>query len=177
MTILITRRDYETLPEGAPYELFDGILVKQPSPRFGHQRVQSKIVACLHALLGPARAIPGPVDVLVDELNVFVPDIVVLDEIPDDEAQYVGTPVAVFEILSPSTRERDRSHKTTRLLGLGVREVWLVDRLERSIEVVTVDGAARSTGSERARSEVIGGFALIPDELFGPAGAAGPPTG
>ena len=100
MTVLITRKDYEALPEGAPFELHDGILVKQPSPRFGHQRLQSKILQDLLALVGPGRAVAGPVDVLVDEITVFVPDLVVLGDVPPDDAQYVGVPLVVVEILS-----------------------------------------------------------------------------
>lgn len=167
MTILITRKDYEKLPEGTPVELCDGMLVKQPSPRYGHQRIQGRILMKLQELLGPARAVAGPVDVLVDELNVFVPDIVVLDDVPDDEAQYVGVPVVVFEVLSPSTKNRDRDYKARRLLGLGVKEVWLVDRHERTIEVASLrDGSRAYRAEERARSDVIGGFELVPDDLF-----------
>jgi len=167
MGILITRKDYERLPEGLPVELCDGMLVKQPSPRWGHQRIQSAILQKLQALLGPALAAPGPVDVLVDELNVFVPDIVVLDDLPDDEAQYVGVPRVVFEVLSPSTEERDREHKTRRYLGLGVSEVWLIDRRARTIEVATLgEGWRVHHGPEAARSDAIPGFELVPDALF-----------
>ncbi len=166
MTILITRKDYEGLPEGTPLELCDGMLVKQPSPRYGHQRIQGVLLMELQRLLGPARAVAGPVDVLVDELNVFVPDIVVLDEVPDDEAQYVGVPAVVFEVLSPSTRERDRTYKTRRLLGLGVREIWLVDRHERTVEIVDLEGSRLARGGERATSRVIEGFEVVPDALF-----------
>ncbi len=167
MTILLTRKDYERLPEGTPVELCDGMLVKQPSPRYGHQRIQGRILMKLQKLLGPARAVAGPVDVLVDELNVFVPDIVVLDDVPDDEAQYVGVPAVVFEVLSPSTKKRDRDYKARRLLGLGVKEVWLVDRHECTIEVASLrDGSRTHRTDERARSDAIDGFELVPDDLF-----------
>jgi len=166
MTILITRKDYEALPEGAPYELHDGMLVKQPSPRYGHQALQSQILWDLMRLLGPTRVAAGPVDVLIDELTVFVPDIVVLEDIPQRDAQYVGVPLVVFEILSPSTRSRDRGFKTRRLLGLGVKEVWLVDGAKHVIEVVTCDGARLFRDDEAACSGVIKGFALVPSKLF-----------
>lgn len=166
MTVLFTRKDYEALPEGMPLELCDGMLVKQPSPRFGHQRILGEVLKHLHALLPVARVVAGPVDVLVDELNVFVPDVAVLDEVPDDEAQYVGTPLVVFEILSRSTRERDRDYKARRLLGLGVKEVWLVDRLERAIEIIDLDGPLRFAGDRPAASRVIEGLVLVPGRLF-----------
>lgn len=171
MTILITRRDYEALPEGTPLELCDGMLVKQPSPRYGHQRIQMAILQALVATAGQARVVAGPVDVLVDELNVFVPDIVVFgdgpDAVPDDEDQYVGVPVVVFEILSPSTRDRDRNYKARRLLGLGVKEVWLVDRHERTIEIVDLEGAQSHRDDQPAISRVIDGFGLVPRVVFG----------
>jgi len=169
MTILITRKDYEALPEGAPYELHAGVLVKQPSPRYGHQRLLSVILRGLMDLLGTARVVPGPVDVLIDELTVFVPDIVVLQDVPSDDAQYVGVPLVVFEILSPSTRSRDRGFKTRRLLGLGVKEVWLVDGATSVIEVATCDGGRLFRDDEAARSAVIAGFELVPSTLFAPS--------
>ena len=61
MTILITRKDYEALPEGTPLELCDGMLVKRPSPRYGHQRIQMKVVQALVTVVGPARVVTGPV--------------------------------------------------------------------------------------------------------------------
>jgi Uma2 family endonuclease len=166
MTILITRKDYEALPEGTPMELCDGTLVKQPSPRYGHQRIQSLVLKHLKALLPAERVIAGPIDILVDELNVFAPDIVVLAAIPDDDAAYVGTPTLVFEILSPSTKDRDRNYKTRRLLGLGVKEVWLIDGVERTIEVVDLEGARLSTDERPARSRALDGLLLLPHHLF-----------
>ncbi len=166
MTVLFTRKDYEAMPEGLPLELHDGLLVRQPSPRSGHQRIQSRILAVLAGLLGPDRIAAGPVDILVDELNVFVPDIAVHEEIPDDEAQYIGVPRVVFEILSRSTEERDRDYKARRYLGLGVREAWLIDRRRRSIERVDLDGTHAFAREDRARSRVIEGFALVPTVLF-----------
>ncbi|MGE0191988.1 MAG: Uma2 family endonuclease [Planctomycetota bacterium] len=166
MTALFTRKHYEVVPEGIPVELLDGQLVKRPSPRFGHQRIQSRILHVLAGLLGPDRVAVGPVDVLVDELNVFVPDIVVHEHVPDDEAQYVGVPSVVFEILSPSTEVRDRDYKARRYLGLGVKEVWLIDRARRRIEVVDVDGTTPSVADHAASSRAVPGLELVPEHLF-----------
>lgn len=175
MTVLFTRKDYEALPEGTPVELHDGFLVKQPSPRWGHQRILNRILKSLGDVLGPDRFAPGPVDVLVDELNVFVPDIVVHASPPSDEAQYVGVPAVVFEVLSPSTEDRDRHFKAKRYLGLGVREVWLIDRRHERIERLDLDGARAFVGDDDARSRVIPDFMLVPSKLFA-APTSGTPT-
>lgn len=168
MTVLFTRKDYEALPEGTPVELHRGLLVRQPSHRWGHQRIQSHILMALGTVLGPNCFAPGPVDVLIDEINVFVPDIVVHDTLPDDEDQYVGVPAVVFEVLSPSTEARDRDYKAERYLGLGVKEVWLVDRAPRRIEIIDLDGSLGFTGGSAAKSRVIQGFELVPNTLFAP---------
>ena len=51
-------------------------------------------------------------------------------------------------------------------LGLGVREVWLVDRLRQAVEVADLDGSRMTTDGETARSRVIPGFELDPAVLF-----------
>ena len=79
--------------------------------------------------------------------------------------------LVVFEVLSPSTEDRDRNYKTKRLLGLGVKEVWLVDRHGRTIERVDLEGARQFRGDEPARSRVIDGFQLVPGALFAPSSA------
>ncbi len=166
MTVLFTRKDFEALPEDLHVQLLDGVLVKEPRPAFGHQRIQSRILSVLMSLVGPDNVQAASAGVLIDELNVFEPDIVVIDELPDDEAQYVGVPRIVFEILSPWSRDRDRNVKTRRYLGLGVKEVWLVDAQDESIEVVDFDGGRVSTGDEPARSQVVQGLELIPSTLL-----------
>ncbi len=166
MTTLFTRAQYEALPEGYPAQLIDGFLVKEPSPTYGHQRTQSRILKALHALLPTDLVIAAPADVLVDELNVFQPDIVVLAEPPPLEHHYVGVPRLAFEVLS-STRTRDREFKARRLLGIGVAEVWLVDPEQKAIEVVDLNGVRLAEAGETALSHALRGFELVPDELFG----------
>ena len=62
----------------------------------------------------------------------------------------LGTPWAeigehwlAVEILSRSSRVYDREFKRDAYFALGVREVWLVDLRDRSIEVCTQPGAGR----------------------------------
>ena len=76
LTILFTRRDYAALPEGFPAQLLEGVLVKTPGPRPGHQAIASRIHVALARLVGPGRALFAPVDVAVDEWNVYQPDLV-----------------------------------------------------------------------------------------------------
>jgi Uma2 family endonuclease len=164
---LFTRKDWDRLPEGYPAQLIDGCLVKQPAPTYGHQRVQTHLIALLLEHVDKRLVLAAPADVLVDEINVFQPDIVVLRSPPKLTESYVGVPLVAFEIYSPSSRERDRGFKTRRLLGRGVREVWLIDPDEETIEVVDVDRSRLHRADDVATSYAVRGFEITPDELFG----------
>ncbi|MEO8619990.1 MAG: Uma2 family endonuclease [bacterium] len=48
------------------------------------------------------------------------------------------------EILSRSSRVYDREFKRDAYLTLGVREVWLVDRWDRSVEVSCIGGTSET---------------------------------
>jgi len=168
MHVPFTRTDWERLPEGFPAQLVQGWLVKEPAPTYGHQRLASRIRYMLLSLLGPDRVPDTPADVLVDDENVFQPDVVALRAPADDASSYVGVPLLAVEVLSPSTRERDRDVKADRLLGLGVAEVWLVDPDARTIEVRASRDSRVARSGERIASEALPGLALVVDELFAP---------
>ena len=165
---LFTRADYLRLPEGFPAELLEGCLVKEPSPTYGHQRILATVLQRLLALVGPSRALPAPVEVGIDELNVFQPDVAVLRRLPPLDSSDVGIPLLVVEVLSPSTGERDREVKTHHYLEAGVAEVWLVDPEAESVEIHARDGVTTARGREAARSVALPGFDLTPEVLFSP---------
>lgn len=166
MTRLHTRADFERLPLGVPVQLIEGCLVREPGPTIGHQTLISIIHGELLRRVEPARALMGPVDVAIDEHNVFQPDLVVLRTRLAPETQYAGVPLVAMEVLSPSTEQRDRNVKTGKLLALGVSEVWLIDRAGGCVEVHRGDGMNRFTGRQSARSDALPGFRLVPAELF-----------
>ena len=169
MRTRFTRTDYDALPEGFPAQLVDGMLVKEPASTYGHGRVSTRIQAALLRFVAPDLVPAPPSDVLIDDWNVFQPDVVVLREPVEDDAHYVGVPLIAMEIHSPSTPERDRSVKAERLLEIGVDEVWLIEPATKTIEVRTLAGRMIARGADAATSTSIEGFRLVPDELFSSA--------
>ena len=169
MSTRFTRADYDRLPEGFPAQLVEGLLVKEPSPTYGHQCFQSRLYAGLLALVGPERALPAPSDVGIDEFNVYQPDLLVLRTPPSFQVHDVGIPLLAVEVLSPSTARRDRMVKRRRLLSAGVEEVWIVDPVAKSVEVYDASGVRVATGGEALDSRALPGFTVVPDELFAPA--------
>ncbi len=162
-----TLSDWKLLPEGFPAQLVDGMLVREPPPTFGHQRLAGRIYVALLPWVAQDRVVMSPVDVVVSDRNVYQPDVAVLSEVPPDHAKDVGIPLLVVEVLSPSTRNRDISQKTVGYVEAGVREVWLVDPTERWIEVHTAAHVPRRYAERaEARSDVVPGFTLVPEALF-----------
>jgi Uma2 family endonuclease len=163
-----TRRDYAQLPEGFPAQLIAGHLVKEPSPRYGHQVWASRFHRALQPFVVPDLLLACPVDVVIDDHNVYWPDVVVLPRPGDLEQSVVPTPLLVVEVLSPGRARRDRHVKTPGYLRAGVREVWLVDPQARTVERHTREGVRVAAGAQALASDAVAGFAVTPDVLFAP---------
>jgi len=80
----------------------------------------------------------------------------------------------VFEFLSESTAAYDRTTKADTYLALGVREIWLVDSDNETVEVRNAATLAenliwrsrRYKKTETAESEVLSGWTISVSELF-----------
>ncbi len=123
-------------------------------------------------------AVNVPVDVQLDEHNVYAPDVVWYREgrAPrrGDPPPYVPPDIAV-EIRSPSTWRYDIGAKKTNYERRGVAELWLVDTAADVVIVFrrSVPGHALFDVSEELdapatlTSPLLPGFALAVAEIFG----------
>ena len=166
MRTYFTLADWMHLPEGFPAELIDGCLVREPEPTYGHQTLVGSIYRRLVELRGEAEVVIAPSDVVLDRMTVLQPDVCVLRTPPALGSHDVGVPLAVFEVLSPSTRKRDRTVKATKLLAAGVEEVWLVDPTRGTIEVRSTRESIVYRGREWARPDVLADLTLVPEAVF-----------
>ncbi|QID32514.1 Uma2 family endonuclease [Pampinifervens florentissimum] len=138
-----TVADYEALPEGSPYQLVEGELIMSPAPGFEHFRSSKRVFVRLYRLIedaGKGEVIYAPVDLYLDEENAYQPDIMVV--LKGSKARITskgvyGPPDVVVEILSPSTAYYDLRVKKKVYERAGVREYWIVDPMERSLEIYT----------------------------------------
>lgn len=119
-------------------ELIGGeIVAMSPRPMFNHNRVAFRIAHLFENYLKGKRctAIADGTDLYLTEEDRFIPDMMVVcdrDKIRRDGVH--GAPDLVVEVLSPSTAKNDRMHKKTVYGACGVREYWLVDPENRTIE-------------------------------------------
>lgn len=136
-----TFADYRALPEtNQIVELIDGEIVVNP-PYFRHQRALLKIIYTLEFADGLGTLCVSPTGLHVDDHNSFEPDLFWVradssDCVLEPDGRYWrGAPDLVIEILSPSTGVTDRGVKFEAYQRIGVREYWLVDTVERFVEV------------------------------------------
>lgn len=131
--------DLERLPDdGNRYELLDGVLLVTPAPSSGHQIVASRIQTRLTAALDPDHAhVVGPGAIAVPPRTQLQPDILVYPVRfgPRVEWAKITEHWLAVEVLSRSSRVYDREIKRAAYFALGVRQLWLVDHRNRSVEV------------------------------------------
>ena len=174
--IKFTYRDYLLLPEQDRRELIEGDFYMAPSPIFRHQRILMNLSAPLwnYAMTNDlGEVVWAPMDVVLSDLNVVQPDILYISNDRREiitENNISGAPDLVIEILSPSTASRDRELKLGLYARFGVREYWIVDPDESSVQVMELGAEGYDTigsyDSGEVESSVIPGFHIAIDEIF-----------
>ncbi|MFN3604918.1 MAG: Uma2 family endonuclease [Leptonema sp. (in: bacteria)] len=136
-----TSKDYFLLPEGSNYQLIDGGLVMSPAPSPYHQRIVLKLSSFFFNQIEIGKlgkVFISPIDVYLDEENIYQPDILVVlkeNEKIIEEKYIKGAPDLVVEVLSMSNAYYDLRTKKNIYQRYGVKEYWIVDPMEKSIEV------------------------------------------
>jgi Uma2 family endonuclease len=180
-----TYEDLLSLPDdGRRYEIIEGDLYEMPSPTWAH----AVTIANLMLLLGPiVQSIGGwllsaPLDTFFRGADPVQPDILAI--LPGSRAVghgrgVEGPPDLVIEVLSPSNRGHDLLTKRLLYARAGVREYWIVDPMERVVEVLTLEGDAFHTVQVASGDEAVSSK-LLPDAtlplaaiFFGIAGSEG----
>ena len=78
-----------------------------------------------------------------------------------------GPATVIFEILSPSTREDDLSKKLPKYLESGVKEVWIIDPIQKHLTIHwDEDNFSTHKGKEWVKSKFISGFRIKVDWLW-----------
>ena len=158
MTTRLNRKlqyeDYARLPaDGKRYEILDGDLYVTAAPSPFHQRLSKRFQRprarglLRSARLGrgvqrPDRRDPGAARHRGARSSHL-----------DNPAQISqrgieGAPLLVVEVLSPSTRARDRGVKIRRYAALGVAHYWIMDPEAQTIECLRSRGWSVSAGRE-----------------------------
>lgn len=127
----VTLEEFEAMKreEGFNYELIDGVVMMSPTPNFQHQRISNKLVFRLNLILQTTDCQPLYEYNIRCENTVLEPDVMVFcggnEEIPE----------IVFEILSPSTKQKDILVKPAHYQAMGIKEYWIIDPKVKAVTV------------------------------------------
>ncbi|GHU71699.1 hypothetical protein AGMMS49992_06170 [Clostridia bacterium] len=128
------------MPERVRAEIYDGELVFLARPTTKHAAVSNRLCSQLTVYLqGKLCQVYPEVTVQLDPEVTnegFEPDIIVVcDPEKIKEKCCEGAPDLIIEILSPSTKRRDRNYKLRRYLEAGVKEYWIIDPVREYLYV------------------------------------------
>jgi Uma2 family endonuclease len=181
----LTADEYFALPPTASptdqhrTQLINGeIVVTEAALR--HQRIAGEMFRLLANWLAanPGHGEAGlPVDVHLDDLNVYAPDVwwVPDDDKPEREAKrIVGPPALAVEVRSPSTWRYDVGVKKRIYERHGLTELWLVDTASDTVLVyrrsspkaVEFDVELELEAGEALTTPLLPGFSLDLAALF-----------
>jgi len=173
-----TFADLAQFDESERYEIYDGQLIPMaPSPDFHHQEIAANLHLLLSGFVRPrqlGKLVFAPADVVLSDDNVVQPDLLFIakENLGIIQKQVHGAPDLVVEILSPSTLRYDRQNKLELYARFGVKEYWIVDPANRSLEILVFEGnrfAVHSIAAETglAESKVLPGLSIDVAHIFG----------
>lgn len=130
----LTYEDLLKLPEDDKrHEIIDGVHYVMSSPLLRHQRIVQRVgisIAVFLDVTGLGEVFFIPVDTVLSPHDVVVPDLVYVSKDRGhllQEKNIPGPPDLVGEVLSPSTRSRDRNLKRRLYEREGVLEYWMMN--------------------------------------------------
>jgi Uma2 family endonuclease len=175
--ILLSAEEFDNYPfeEDKRYELDEGELIEMTRPAYLHNRVLMKL------LLALGKYFEGNLngEVLLSE-NLYAlspstrrsPDAAVI--LGDRRKQLAGAkvisviPDIAVEVLSPSETPAQIHRKLGQYFKAGVKEVWLVQPEDRTVEIWTGPKLPEQslTGTDSITSALLPGFTLTLTDLF-----------
>lgn len=146
-----TFADYLECKDDTHIEIMNGQLVMMAPPTRIHQKICGELFRQIannlegkkcevYAAPFAVRLFEGQNESPEDVNNVVEPDVsIICDKNKLDEHGCKGAPDMVIEVLSPSTARRDKLEKLNLYEQAGVKEYWIVDTVEQSVQVFLLE--------------------------------------
>jgi Uma2 family endonuclease len=144
----VTYQEYASWPDdGKRYEVLGGEVFVSPSPFRRHQRVVLRLGSLLQAWFdrtGAGEAFVSPFDVVLGRFDVVQPDVLAVSRRNMRvlrQRGVFGAPDLAVEVLSPGSIRHDTVRKHALYERRGVRELWIVDPVRRTLRQYARKGA------------------------------------
>ena len=139
-----TYEEYYRLDDDQRHEIIDGNLLMAPSPDLWHQDSSRKLFRLIDRFVTRNRSgevFYAPFDVVFDSENTVQPDLIFIATanvgILKPRAIF-GTPDLLIELISPTSVRRDRYDKKDLYARFGVKEYWIGDPANQSLEILVL---------------------------------------
>jgi Uma2 family endonuclease len=150
--------------EGRRVQLLDGELFEMSPPKHPHAAALSLCEEQLRRVFGAAFWIRTQIPLLLNQSTDPEPDLAVVPGGPRDYSDHPGSALLVVEI-SDSTLAHDRRRKGTVYARAGIADYWIVNLVDRCLEVRR--GPVADPAAE-------GGHRYAETVVFSPADSASP---
>ena len=148
-------------PDRSKLELIAGVLYMSPPPGYTHDDVAKRLnrLLTLHlAATGDKGSLYIPrAAIWTSERTYLEPDLFYVSAELEArlDPSHRNTADLVIEVISPGSAIYDRNTKAETYGALGVRELWLVDETEQTVEVRRQTGEGFDDGKMFSRGEQI----------------------
>jgi Uma2 family endonuclease len=168
--VLARQAFYDGIADGVKTEFINGEIIMHSPDRAAHVMARKHLTALLHVhVMIHDLGLVGDEKMLIClTRNDYMPDVVFFEpekaaKITPEQMQ-VPAPDFVAEVLSPSTKRRDRGVKFDDYAAHGVEEYWILDPVAQTVEIFHLSTTGKYLpvgkfkGEHEARSLVIEGF-------------------
>ena len=159
-----------------PGELHDGEVVMSPAPSFWHQEIVFRFQRALHDWVAARRlgkVIGSPIDMVLSPHRTVQPDVAFIanERLSIVRRAIRGPADLVAEVVSLSSREKDRIEKRDLYEQYGIREYWILDPEAQTIDVLHLEASTyvlvtRARPGQTAESRLLPGFRVAVDEVL-----------
>ena len=164
-------------PDHSKLELIAGVLYMTPPPGHTHDTSVARLIRLITAeiiRLSDGGTVYAPRAAIWTSARTYLePDLFYLSKETEArlDPERRTTADLVIEVVSPGSAIYDRNTKSDTYAALGVKELWLVDEKQETVEVRTLRGDRYDegrvlAGDDELRSSVIPGLAIEVRKIF-----------
>ena len=153
-------------PDRAKLELIAGVLYMTPPPGYAHDNAVSRLNRLISEYLitsGDKGTLYLPRAAIWTSARTYLePDLFYLSAETKVELdpERRSTADLVIEVISPGSAIYDRNTKADTYAALGVKELWLVDEVEETVEVRTLADNVFAPGKVFTKGELLNSLVL-----------------
>ena len=164
-------------PDHSKLELIAGVLYMSPPPEYTHDNVVSRLtrmlVLELERLGNPGTIYAPRAAIWTSDRTHLEPDLFYVSKETEArlDPEHRTTADLVIEVISPGSAIYDRNTKADTYAALGVKELWLVDEKQETVELRVLRGERYVDGQVLAKGEqlasiVIPGLEIEVTQIF-----------